>query len=175
MEKRLAKLNKAVIILGIISILMLLFRLWPIFFIALVLFIGARIWCCILRAKLPKEPDVKSRLVKRRSSRALSAALIIYKRRTIMKLNYELVGTLNITADEIDITDPSYDKDVWCRTRKPITPGEYNCYVGIGSNKNWGTRVYMLILLATDVDLDSKGDVENVGTIGVDAGMAMFS
>ena len=70
MEKRLAKLNKAVIILGIISILMLLFRLWPIFFIALVLFIGARIWCCILRAKLPKEPDVKSRLVKRRSSRA---------------------------------------------------------------------------------------------------------
>ncbi len=48
-----------------------------------------------------------------------------------MKLNYELVGTLNITADEIDITDPSYDKDVWCRTRKPITPGEYNCYVGI--------------------------------------------
>ena len=91
-----------------------------------------------------------------------------------MKLNYELVGTLNITADEIDITDPCYDKDVWCRTRKPITPGEYNCYVGIGSNKNWGARVYMLILLAADVDLDSKGDVENVGTIGVDAGMAGF-
>lgn len=91
-----------------------------------------------------------------------------------MKLNYELVGTLNITADKIDITDPCYDKDVWCRTQKPITPGEYNCYVGIGSNKNWGTRVYMLILLAADIDLDSKGDVENVGTIGVDAGMAGF-
>lgn len=69
MEKKLAKLNKAVIILGVIAILTLLFRLWPFFFIALTFFIGARIWCRILRAKLPKELDVKAR-VKRRSSRA---------------------------------------------------------------------------------------------------------
>lgn len=65
MEKKLAKLNKAVIILGVIAILTLLFRLWPFFFIALTFFIGARIWCRILRAKLPKELDVKAR-VKRR-------------------------------------------------------------------------------------------------------------
>ncbi len=70
MEKKLAKLNKAVIILGVIAILTLLFRLWPFFFIALALFIGARIWCRILRAKLPKETDVKTRPVKRRASRA---------------------------------------------------------------------------------------------------------
>lgn len=69
MEKKLAKLNKAVIILGIIAILTLLFRLWPFFFIALALFIGARIWCRILSAKLPKESDVK-RPAKRRTSRA---------------------------------------------------------------------------------------------------------
>lgn len=70
MEKKLAKLNKAVIILGVIAILTLLFRLWPFFFIALALFIGGRIWCRILRAKLPKEPDAKTRPVKRRASRA---------------------------------------------------------------------------------------------------------
>lgn len=69
MEKKLAKLNKAVIILGVIAILTLLFRLWSFFFIALALYIGARIWCRILRAKLPKESNVK-RPVKRRSSRA---------------------------------------------------------------------------------------------------------
>lgn len=69
MEKRLAKLNKAVIILGVIAILTLLFRLWSFFFIALALYIGARIWCRILRAKLPKEYEVK-RPAKRRSSRA---------------------------------------------------------------------------------------------------------
>lgn len=70
MEKILAKLNKVVIILGVIAILTLLFRLWPFFFIALALFIGALIWCRILRAKMPKPTEAKSRPVKRRSSRA---------------------------------------------------------------------------------------------------------
>lgn len=90
-----------------------------------------------------------------------------------MQLKFKTVGTLDITADEIDITDPCYDKDTWCRTRKPIVPGHYDCYAGKGKN-SWGTRVYSLILLAKGLGLDDDLDVESVGTIGVDAGMAGF-
>lgn len=53
MEEKLSKLLKAVIILGIISVVAVVFRLWPIFFVALALFIGARIWLRILKAKVP--------------------------------------------------------------------------------------------------------------------------
>lgn len=91
-----------------------------------------------------------------------------------MKLNFTLVGTIDIADDKIDITDPCYDKSVWCRTQKPIVPGEYNCYAGVGSNKTWGKRVYSLIILAKGLDLGGKYDVQSVGTIGVDAGMAGF-
>lgn len=87
-----------------------------------------------------------------------------------MKLNYKMVGKLNITDDIIDVTDPCYDADVWCRTRKPIIPGMYDCYVGM-SKKN---RVYTLIILSENYSLDDDFDVEEVGEIGVDAGMAGF-
>lgn len=91
-----------------------------------------------------------------------------------MKLKFTLIGTLDIADDKIDITDPCYDKSVLCRTQKPIVPGEYNCYAGVGINKAWGKRVYSLIILANGLDFDGKYDVQSVGTIGVDAGMAGF-
>lgn len=91
-----------------------------------------------------------------------------------MKLNFTLVGTIDIADDKIDITDPCYDKSTWCRTQKPIVSGEYNCYAGVGSNKTWGKRVYSLIILANGLNLDGKYDVQSVGSIGVDAGMAGF-
>lgn len=92
-----------------------------------------------------------------------------------MKLKYELAGTLKIAADEIDVTDPCYDKSVWCRTTKPIVPGEYNCYAGKGYSKTWGKRIYVLILLSKDVNFNGRDyDVSSVGTVGVDSGMAGF-
>lgn len=91
-----------------------------------------------------------------------------------MKLKFTLVGTIDIADDKIDITDPCYDKSTWCRTQKPIVPGKYDCYAGVGGNKAWGKRVYALIILVSGLDLDGKYDVQSVGTIGVDAGMAGF-
>ena len=92
-----------------------------------------------------------------------------------MKLKFTLVGSIDIADDKIDITDPCYDNSsIWCRTQKPIIPGKYNCYAGEGSNKAWGRRIYALILLANGLDLNGKYDVQNVGKIGVDAGLAGF-
>lgn len=67
MEKRLNQLFKAVMVLGIIAVVALVFRLWTIFFIAIALFIGARIWMRIIRAKMPESSNTKLRTVKRKS------------------------------------------------------------------------------------------------------------
>ncbi len=91
-----------------------------------------------------------------------------------MKLKFTLVGTLNIADDTIDITDPCYDKSTWCRTRKPIIPGEYNCYAGEGDDGEWGERVYALIILEKGLSLNGKYDIKSIDSIGVDAGMAGF-
>lgn len=69
MDKKLAKLYKAVLALGIIAVVSVVFRLWIIFFIAIAMFIGARIWMRVIRAKMPKQSETK-RPAKRRSSRA---------------------------------------------------------------------------------------------------------
>ena len=44
-------------------------------------------------------------------------------------LKTEKIGAIEFEGNEIDITDPCYDKDVFCRARKKIWPGRYNCYV----------------------------------------------
>lgn len=64
MEKRMNQLFKAVIVLGIIAVVALVFRLWAIFFIALALFVGGRIWMHILKSKMPEPTEPKTRPVK---------------------------------------------------------------------------------------------------------------
>ena len=47
-----------------------------------------------------------------------------------MKKQFEKVGQIHITGQHIDITDPCYDADVWCRTSiENMAPGMYNCMV----------------------------------------------
>ncbi len=87
-----------------------------------------------------------------------------------MKLDYTMAGKLSITDTKIDVTDPCYDGDVWCRTQKPIIPGVYDCYVGLDKKK----RICTLIILSGNYSLDDSFDIEEVGEIGVDAGMAGF-
>lgn len=69
MDKRLNQLFKAVTVFGIIAVVALVFRLWAIFFIALALFIGVRIWMSIIKAKMSEPMESKTRPVKRRSIR----------------------------------------------------------------------------------------------------------
>ena len=83
-----------------------------------------------------------------------------------------LYGTINL-PNIIDITDPCYNKDVWCRINNfPIPAGEYECYTLIANNEEtggWGERVARIGI--------RKGKAmryEQKGTIGVDAGLAGF-
>lgn len=86
-------------------------------------------------------------------------------------------------SNKIDITDPCYDRDVWCRMSVEIVPGEYTVFVEEKEASDWGRRIASLTIANTknfsytsDGEMVSvvmnKGDV--VGEIGVDAGLAGF-
>ena len=87
-------------------------------------------------------------------------------------MNYIEYGTKTF-PEKIDITDPCYDKTVWCRMNDfEISPGKYNCYVTELDDEetgNWGDRVSRIGIRK------AKGDIyRRVGSIGVDAGLAGF-
>lgn len=76
-------------------------------------------------------------------------------------------------GSKVDITDPCYDKDVWCRMNGvEILPGEYECFVDVWDNEQtggWGERVARLGIRR----LRSEETVfHQIGEIGVDAGLA---
>lgn len=76
---------------------------------------------------------------------------------------------------KVDVTDPCYEKDAWCRMNGvEILPGEYECFVDVWSNKQtggWGERVARIGIRR----LRSEETVfEQIGEIGVDAGLAGF-
>ena len=100
------------------------------------------------------------------------------------KINLErnLVGTINIPDGVVDLTDPCYDKDVWCRMTTKVKPGKYNCYSYIGDDKHWGKRVWINQIVIADDEHSAIAEerIRNgkswrrIGVIGVDAGMAGF-
>lgn len=75
----------------------------------------------------------------------------------------------------IDITDPSYDEDVWCRINNfPIMPGTYECYAKYADNEEtegWGERVAVCGIRKVNAKADH---FERRGMIGVDSGLAGF-
>lgn len=83
---------------------------------------------------------------------------------------------IEIKANKIDITDPCYDKDTWCRMKKPITPGMYVGKAEISDETNgWGERVLNLSIIKEGVSEDRiKYSGRAIGSIGVDAGLAGF-
>ena len=70
----------------------------------------------------------------------------------------------------ISITDPGYDKDVWCRINNYDLPaGEYNCIVEVGQ------RVEAISIISSEYDyFDDELEERLIGEIGVDAGLASF-
>lgn len=89
-----------------------------------------------------------------------------------MNLEEVYVGELRLDG-KVDITDPGYDKDVWCRMTKDCQPGIYEGYAYFSDEGGWGNRVARLSIFKDD----KKVELENmtlIGSIGVDAGMAGF-
>ena len=76
-------------------------------------------------------------------------------------------------GSKIDVTDPCYDRDVWCRMNDvQIEPGEYECYIDLLSDEEtggWGERV-----AAIGIRKDESDSYRPIGSIGVDAGLAGF-
>ena len=80
-------------------------------------------------------------------------------------------GTI-ILPNNIDITDPSYDEDIWCRVNNyPIGAGEYECYAVFTGPSKWGNRVKRCGLRKVGAEEDTY---YQIAIIGVDSGMAGF-
>lgn len=81
----------------------------------------------------------------------------------------------------IDITDPCYNKDAWCRMTATVKDGEYECRVWRKTKKFQGnnggihedTRVG-IIGIYLDGFIPYQRSMEEIGNIGVDAGLAGF-
>lgn len=95
-----------------------------------------------------------------------------------MNLYAEKVGLIEF-GDRVDITDPCYDRDVWCRLNDiEIVPGEYCCIIWRPENPKdeWDVgRIFAITIcsMASDKQFDMD-DAEQIGEIGVDAGLAGF-
>jgi hypothetical protein len=66
--------------------------------------------------------------------------------------NATLHGQITL-HDTCDLTDPSYDKSVWCRsTVKNMLPGKYNCYSITSDEGEWGNRISESWIIHEDYD-----------------------
>ena len=87
----------------------------------------------------------------------------------------KFIGTFAL-GNKVDITDPCYEKGVWCRMTTECRPGTYYGYVEIGNYKYGADddfRVASISIYNEDERVDDD-DMELIGNIGVDAGLAGF-
>lgn len=94
--------------------------------------------------------------------------------------------SIEFSKEEIAITDPCYNKSVWCRINDiPIVSGLYQCSYTMITDPEDNTNIKsiektMIVhneYLATHPNADSVFEFKNweyVGEIGVDSGMAGF-
>ena len=99
-----------------------------------------------------------------------------------MQLKPHVVGTRKFNGP-LSVTDPCYDKDVWCRLDGlNILPGDYTCiaytgtfYYAFEGKRHRETRVCVLSLFRCDENFKTAVDqMDEIGEIGVDAGLAGF-
>jgi hypothetical protein len=89
------------------------------------------------------------------------------------------IGTKHFEGT-IDITDPCYDRDVWCRMTAEVKAGEYDCHIWRHTSKEiWNGEEYKdvrvgIIGIYLDGIIPPQRSMEQIGSIGVDAGLAGF-
>lgn len=88
---------------------------------------------------------------------------------------YKKVGFLMVNSGKIDITDPCYNRDVWCRMNNiTVKPGKYKCYVSVLKGKmakEWGKRIVSMMIVHENADLSEPLGLDEIGSVGVDAGL----
>ena len=82
-----------------------------------------------------------------------------------------ITGKLKFTSNKLDITDPCYDKDDWCRMTVDIVPGVYD-YEVVTKETDWGNRCRYISIIREGAGPTRRG--LRIGEIGVDAGLAGF-
>lgn len=84
-------------------------------------------------------------------------------------------GFMMVNSGKIDITDPCYDRDTWCRMNGiQVKPGKYYCYVSVLKGKmakEWGKRIVSMMIVHENADLSKPLGLNEIGSVGVDAGL----
>lgn len=84
-------------------------------------------------------------------------------------MKQQFIRTIKLDGT-VDVTDPCYSKDTWCRTTLDCKPGKYNCYV----EKNDEGIILKAAIVLNGVEYDSN-ELEKVDiVIGVDSGLCGF-
>ena len=84
------------------------------------------------------------------------------------KITKKIIGTIEL-PNKIDITDPCYDRNVWCRINDlKIQAGEYTCIVWMRDERVRAIGIYLNGIIPL------QKSMEMIGEIGVDAGLAGF-
>ena len=83
-------------------------------------------------------------------------------------------GTMKLSTGTLDITDPCYDKDTWCRKKvQKVKAGQWSCFY-IQEAEDDG-KIAQIEIVHESVDInDIQRKYISVGSIGVDAGLAGF-
>lgn len=81
----------------------------------------------------------------------------------------------------VDITDPCYNRDVWCRMNDvKIHDGSYTCIAwyqtdkGEYDGKPYSYKVVGILGIYLDGIIPCQKEMKEIGSIGVDAGLAGF-
>ena len=92
-----------------------------------------------------------------------------------MKLTKKIIGWHDFQGS-VDITDPCYDRDIWCRKNDvSIADGEYMCITWIYRKRGkHSDRCIAIIGIYLDGCIPDQKDMEIIGQIGVDAELAGF-
>lgn len=93
---------------------------------------------------------------------------------------FEKVGTI-VLGESVDVTDPCYNADVWCRTTiKKMEPGTYGCYFSRDKREK-RVSCCRIVLESGEFAEETAARVEAgrswrnvIDSIGVDAGIAGF-
>ena len=101
-----------------------------------------------------------------------------------MKLTANNIGTHYFDERPVSVTDPCYDRDVWCAIHGlAFKPGNYQCVAWKGSERykdsegkmHTDTRVFICGVYLCGFDVRQEAaECTRVGQIGVDAGLAGF-
>lgn len=106
-----------------------------------------------------------------------SAFKIIYwELSDTVEMRNEMVGEIELD-DVVSISDPCYDRNVWCRTTlKHVKTGNWFVYACIDTLNAWGKRCYILELSHESTKAFCEKQWIKYGEVGVDSGtMSVFN